>query len=1268
MGFFFQIILFLTPFFLIAVPGTLAAADFALDFDGTDDYVDLGKNSSLNLGTNFEITFSIKFTGTGLYSILQRGTDAIDAQYWYIQSLSDGSGKLEFQISDGIGFALIQTSVAVNDGEWHEVIWTRSGNTHTVKVDGTDRTITGNIDPDIGDINNSSRNIYIGAEIVNSEFYYSGSVDGVKIVVGGTTKGLWYFDDGSGATLADSSGNGNNGTVSGAAWVAGTVAKPAEAPAPAPRVSVSGGPIASRPEVEITGPGLGKSFHYIVDIDYNAADKNDESALESERKNFGLGAKPVSIYYSETSDVRKRTLIASGLPAGPRYQWDAAAIPDGSTYRVIVEAKDNFGEISEAISNSITIDHTPPVFKIKVDPPFSRGEDVKITIDVNEKLQSPPEVFIRQRGFRPVPLEITGGEQYLPTLGQIVRYEGVYQVIKGYDGPARINISGKDRAGLVGTTITSGDTFSIGIDTPPSPIITEPLNNDIIKDELITVKGKGREDTDLTLTVNGQDKYNGEPDENGDFIFKDVRVKPEFNRGTNFLSIISVDSLGNISAPAEINVSFNKKPDITIIKPQTGETIQGETNIIIEALDRNDDPLLFTYEVSGDDGQTWEILARKIPAKKVAWPTADRPDGPYILRIIADDGIAESEVVSGKFSVLNFLPIIKFDREEQIVISRTAFELSGQVVVQKLGRRPLTIKALEYSSNNGASWTSIAAKDGEFDSADEKFIFELKGLADGFNKILFRAKDSRGFYGKTAKNIIVDFGPPDAPRINEPGANSIIANSQDENAKKAGVQITIKGLAEAGATIRVVSAGEVSEVEAGQDGGFTIKGVTLREHGKNDLTAVVIDPAKNQSPAATFSYILNNPPDIKFISPRSERGLNHTASIEWRIGDPDGDNVSPATLSYRRSRNSPFVVLLKDEASETYRWDVSGFPEGDSYQLKLEATDGVSPAEKIIDITIDHTPPKVFLTPLDVNYFKKEFNLTLLGSASDNFSGIETAEYSLDNEHWFKAIITDGFGERSAQFRIKHPFILEDGSYSVKVRAVDFSGNISASVSQDIIVDTSAPRIGSFLLKSGFNNLITQDQKFALPEGEIILFSISLEDDAVSAVLGVGNKKINLAKVPAIGLWQTDISVDVPGEYPIAVSAGDRFGNEVLDFKLAEIISKPRPKVYDKENSAALIDAEIHILIFNDEENRWASWQAEEYGGKNPIATNANGEYRLFLPGGQYRLSIRKKGYTRLSTKDLKLDSPAFITDDFALEKRAGVRGFVENIIEKITF
>ena len=151
-------------------------------YDGYNDYSEYGSPTPIVLGENFEISFKLRFTDSKLTTIIQRGSDSVDDKYWYVQTTSDGSGRLEFQISDGVGFALIQTATALNDGQWHEVVWSRAGDTHTVKVDGADKTRAGNIDSDIGDIN-SPKPIYIGGDPQNNENFFKGDIGDVKIIL-----------------------------------------------------------------------------------------------------------------------------------------------------------------------------------------------------------------------------------------------------------------------------------------------------------------------------------------------------------------------------------------------------------------------------------------------------------------------------------------------------------------------------------------------------------------------------------------------------------------------------------------------------------------------------------------------------------------------------------------------------------------------------------------------------------------------------------------------------------------------------------------------------------------------------------------------------------------------------------------------------------------------------------------------------------------------------------------------------------------------------
>ena len=182
------------------------------------------------------------------------------------------------------------------------------------------------------------------------------------------------------------------------------------------------------------------------------------------------------------------------------------------------------------------------------------------------------------------------------------------------------------------------------------------------------------------------------------------------------------------------------------------------------------------------------------------------------------------------------------------------------------------------------------------------------------------------------------------------------------------------------------------------------------------------------------------------------------------------------------------------------------------------------------------------------------------------------------------------------------------------------------------------------------------------------MFAISLESDAAKSVLFVGEEEINLAKNSATGLWQSEISIGTPGVRMIAILASDAFGNETAKTELGEIISKPAPEISDKKTGQGIVGAEIHIEIFDSEANRWRTWQAESFGSANPVLSDSDGKYRLLLPSGKYRLMLKKDGYTKLTTESFDLVLASFITEDFLLGKRSGVRGLPENMLEKITF
>lgn len=200
----------------------------AINFTGGDDsYVEIPNP----LGNDFSISFWVNTTATG-------GT----GQWWSGEGLVDGEvpgATNDFGVAlvgTKVGFGIgnpdttITSTTAVNDGNWHHVVATRSGTTGVMQlyVDGVLQAT--------GAASTATRSTPVSLHIGNLQSgynYFAGSIDEVRLynyVVGpatvsqlaanGSTLVAYYPFEGS---AADGSGFGNSGTANNVTYVAGEV-------------------------------------------------------------------------------------------------------------------------------------------------------------------------------------------------------------------------------------------------------------------------------------------------------------------------------------------------------------------------------------------------------------------------------------------------------------------------------------------------------------------------------------------------------------------------------------------------------------------------------------------------------------------------------------------------------------------------------------------------------------------------------------------------------------------------------------------------------------------------------------------------------------------------------------------------------------------------------------------------------------------------------------------------------------------------------------
>lgn len=213
--------------------------NYSIQLDGTNDYISVPNSASISPTTTMSITAWIKITGgngTFRHIIVKPSQATWGGVYAvYAFRLNDGD-RLNAWLNDatvGANEILSNTSLSANS-TWRFVAFTYDGSTLRLYIDGTQdntKALSASISTSTQPLSIGTRNTTDAAEyftgIIEDVHIYSRVLSAAEITTlygGGqpstTNLGLWLkFDENSGTSAADSSGNGNTGTLqNGAAW------------------------------------------------------------------------------------------------------------------------------------------------------------------------------------------------------------------------------------------------------------------------------------------------------------------------------------------------------------------------------------------------------------------------------------------------------------------------------------------------------------------------------------------------------------------------------------------------------------------------------------------------------------------------------------------------------------------------------------------------------------------------------------------------------------------------------------------------------------------------------------------------------------------------------------------------------------------------------------------------------------------------------------------------------------------------------------------
>ena len=203
---------------------------YALDFDGSNDYVSVNDNSSLTSTTAITISAWFKrSSGSAWMSLIGKGTSDSNEEYVLLLRVN----QVYFDVGNA-GGPYLQQNATVSSETWHHIaaVHTRSSGTSNLKVYLNGQDIGGTVVNASNNPNDNSISLTIGSRFSTSNALFQGQIDDLQIwndartqaeiienmhkeLTGNETglRAYYKMSNGTGTSLTDNSSNSNTGTL-----------------------------------------------------------------------------------------------------------------------------------------------------------------------------------------------------------------------------------------------------------------------------------------------------------------------------------------------------------------------------------------------------------------------------------------------------------------------------------------------------------------------------------------------------------------------------------------------------------------------------------------------------------------------------------------------------------------------------------------------------------------------------------------------------------------------------------------------------------------------------------------------------------------------------------------------------------------------------------------------------------------------------------------------------------------------------------------------
>ncbi|MBY5147532.1 Ig-like domain-containing protein [Enterobacter hormaechei] len=764
---------------------------------------------------------------------------------------------------------------------------------------------------------------------------------------------------------------------------------------------------------------------------------------------------------SYTAQVQQGGVWSVNVPG-----TDLSALADNG-YTVQVSVSDAAGNPGSA-GKAITLDTTPPTVSFNV----VAGDDVINSVEHGQAQIVSGTATGASVGDK---LIITiGSNQYTTTVDASGKWSvGVpASVISALaDGTVTLSATITDSAGN-----SSTQTHDVVVNTASVALTVNTLSGDDVINAAeagasLVINGSSAQfasGTQVTITLNGK-SYTATIQSDGAWQTSvpaaDVGALAD---GASYqVSASAQDSAGN-SASATHTISVDTTAPVISVNTLSGDDVLNAAEA--------QQPLTVHGSSSAEAGQTVTVtLGGKTYTALVGsdgtWtldvPAADLvalSQGALTVTAVVNDKAGNSGQTTHTLTVDTVAPAVTISTVADDDIVNNAEQLAGQTIS---GTTTAEQGQTVTVSFNGHSYQATVGADGSWS------VFvpgrDFLGLSDGDYTITATVSDKAGNPGSATHDVTLN---GDVPTI----VINTFAQDDIVNAAEHGTPLIVSGTtdAPAGQTVTITLNGKTytatvqndgtwsytvgsADVTALADGGsYVINAQVSNAIGNSasdnhsvtvDLTApsmgISIDSLQNDTGLSASDFITNDKQVVVNGSLSAQLGNNEKAQISLEGGSTWIDlTVTGTTWRYTDGRTLtdgtyPYQVRVIDNAGNVGATD--------SQDVVIDLT---KPAAT--SITVDSVSQDTGLS--DSDFITSDNQISLKGTLGAALGSGDHAQISLDGGATWTDVSVSGLSWTYVDGRT-----LADGDYNYQLRVIDDAGNISATTSQVVTIDTVAP-------------------------------------------------------------------------------------------------------------------------------------------------------------------------------------------------------------------